>query len=213
MEHQFWHEKWKRKEIGFHEGQPNSLLVRFFSRLGLTEGQRIFLPLCGKTHDIHWFLERGLRVAGAELNEAAVKELFDDLGLTPQIECLGKLQRYSAESIDIFLGDIFELTSETLGPVDAVYDRAAMVALPESVRFEYTTHLRELAPGSPILLIVFEYEQSQMAGPPFCITANEVERSFGQTHNMVVLESEEVEGKLKGQVVAQEIIRLCVEAP
>lgn len=28
---------------------------------------RIFLPLCGKTLDIGWLLERGYRVVGAEL--------------------------------------------------------------------------------------------------------------------------------------------------
>ena len=66
MEAAFWHERWQRGEIGFHEAQPNALLTAFFERLTLPADSRVFVPLCGKTRDIPWLLSQGLRVAGAE---------------------------------------------------------------------------------------------------------------------------------------------------
>ena len=35
MEPSFWHERWARAEIGFHQHQGNEHLQRFWSRLAL----------------------------------------------------------------------------------------------------------------------------------------------------------------------------------
>jgi thiopurine S-methyltransferase len=59
----------------------------------------------------------------------------------PKISRVGELTRYCAKDIDIFVGDIFDVSAEVLGPVDAVYDRAALVAMPENMRHQYTSHL------------------------------------------------------------------------
>jgi hypothetical protein len=132
MDASFWREKWARNQIAFHEAQVNPLLVAHFQRLALPAGSRIFVPLCGKTLDIPWLLARGHRVAGIELSEIAVQQLFRDLGVTPRLTVLGTITRYSAPGLDIFHGDIFDLSRDGLGAVDAVYDRAALVALPET---------------------------------------------------------------------------------
>lgn len=63
MDANFWHEKWQRREIGFHQPQANPLLVAYFDKLNLAAGSRVLLPLCGKTRDIAWLLDRGFRVA------------------------------------------------------------------------------------------------------------------------------------------------------
>ena len=130
MDSDFWHKKWEDNQIGFHRSSVNPLLVRFLSVLGLVPGARVFLPLCGKTRDIAWLRDQGFRVAGAELSRLAIEQLFDELGETPEITEHGALTRFSGEGIDIFVGDIFELSAPVLGPVDAIYDRAALVALP-----------------------------------------------------------------------------------
>jgi hypothetical protein len=127
MEHSFWHERWESGRIGFHQGKPNKLLLAHFDALGLADRSRVFLPLCGKTRDIAWLLSQGYRVAGAELSELAIRQLFEELGVEPVISNLGQFKRYSATDIEIFVGDIFSLTAELLGPVDAVFDRAALV--------------------------------------------------------------------------------------
>src|SRR5436305_11277097 len=112
MEAGFWHGKWQRNEIGFHNAEAHPLLVAHFAALGLPKGSRVFLPLCGKTRDIHWLLANGYRVAGAELSRIAVEQLFAELGIAPQVEETGGLRRYSGQGIDIFAGDIFALSCD-----------------------------------------------------------------------------------------------------
>src|ERR1700733_8099165 len=109
MDEQFWHRRWELNEIGFHEGKANALLVAHFGALSLADGSRVFLPLCGKTIDIHFLLSRGYRVAGAELSRIAIEQLFAELDVTPEIADVGSMSRYSAPGIDIFVGDIFDL--------------------------------------------------------------------------------------------------------
>lgn len=204
MEAAFWHERWQRGEIGFHEAQPNALLTAFFERLTLPADSRVFLPLCGKTRDIPWLLSQGFRVAGAELSELAVTELFAGLGVDPEITEQGNLSRYSAEGLDIFVGDLFDLSAAQLGQVDAVYDRAALVALPPAMRPRYTKHLRTITGNAPQLLVVFEYDQDAMDGPPFSISDEELQRHYGTSHTLKLLESRSVAGGLKQQCPAEE---------
>jgi thiopurine S-methyltransferase len=139
MEHSFWHERWESGRIGFHQGKPNKLLLAHFHALGLADRSRVFLPLCGKTLDIGWLLSQGHRVAGAELSELAIVQLFEDLGVEPDVSRIsGELKRYSADRHrHLRRRRIFNLTAELLGPVDAVFDRAALVALPKRCAAAY----------------------------------------------------------------------------
>jgi thiopurine S-methyltransferase len=208
MEAHFWHQKWQRGDIGFHQAQANSLLVRHLDGLQLQSGARVFLPLCGKTLDIVYLLDLGYRVAGAELSEIAIEALFQSLNLRPNIQQVGKLKHYSGPSLDIYTGDIFNLDAQTLGGVDGIYDRAALVALPEDMRKRYAAHLVVISRGAPQLLISYTYDQSLIDGPPFSITTNEVERLYGDNYRPTVLATYEVEGGLKGKVPAAETVWL-----
>lgn len=205
MEHSFWHDRWEAGQIGFHEGRVNALLAAHAAHLP-TAPARIFLPLCGKTADIGWLLSRGYRIAGAELSEIAIRQLFEDLGLTPEITTAGALTRFSARAIDIFVGDIFDLTAEILGPVDAIYDRAALVALPDQMRQRYSAHLPTITARAPQLLITFAYDQSVMPGPPFSIPAEDVHAHYTAHYTLTDLETRDVKGGLKGVCPATETI-------
>ncbi len=204
MQASFWHQRWEENDIGFHESEANSLLRRYFENLNLAKGSRVFLPLCGKTQDLAWLLANGYRVVGAELSELAISQLFREIGIEPAVSRIGALIHYQATDIDIFVGDIFDLSTATLGPVDAVYDRAALVALPENMRNRYTTHLMKITDTAPQLLICYEYDQRQMDGPPFSITTEEVRRHYGDSYHVTLVESQRVPGDLKGQVAAME---------
>lgn len=210
METDFWHQKWAENDIAFHEGEANRLLVKYFQRLSVATGGRVFLPLCGKTRDIAWLLSSGYRVAGAELSEVAIQQLFDELGAEPTVSAAGNLVRYSADKIDIFVGDIFHLSRELLGPVDAVYDRAALVALPGEMRRRYTSHLAEITDRAPQLLITFEYDQALMDGPPFSISPDEVRRHYADRYRLAQLARKDVPGGLKGRCAAQESAWLLI---
>ncbi|HEX4505224.1 MAG TPA: thiopurine S-methyltransferase [Alphaproteobacteria bacterium] len=208
MEAEFWHRKWARNEIGFHNAEAHPLLVVHFGALALSKGRRVFLPLCGKTRDIHWLLANGYRVAGAELSSIAVEQLFAELGAAPKAVETDEMRRYSADGIDIFAGDIFALSRATLGPVDAVYDRAALVALPKEMRGRSAAHLAEITGRAPQLLISFDYDQTLLAGPPFSVPGDEIARLYRDAYDPVRLGSAEVEGGLKGKCPAEETVWL-----
>lgn len=56
-----------------------------------------------------------------------------------------------------FCGDIFALTAGDLGAIAAVYDRAALTALPEMARVAYVAHMHALIPETcPIFLLTAE---------------------------------------------------------
>jgi thiopurine S-methyltransferase len=208
MDASFWHKKWESNDIAFHQAEANPLLVQYFQELSLATGSLLFLPLCGKTRDIAWLLSKGYRVAGAELSEIAVTQLFQGLGVEPQIVTANKLHRYSAANIDIFRGDMFELSNNMLGAVDAIYDRAALVALPKDMRGRYTAHLREITAKAPQLLICYVYDQQSMEGPPFSISNEEVRQHYEDHYALSLLASMDVPGGLKGKCAAKENVWL-----
>jgi thiopurine S-methyltransferase len=200
----FWHQKWQKNEIGFHLPEANPLLRTHIPSLNLNQGSRVFLPLCGKTLDIAWLLAQGYRVVGAELSEIAIQALFKSLGVIPTITQLGEVTHYSALNLDMFVGDIFHLSPEMLGEVDAVYDRAALVALPADMRKAYAAHLIALTCVAPQLLICFEYDQALHAGPPFSIDVDEVKQHYEVRYDLTLLASVDVVGGLKGKCSATE---------
>jgi len=219
MNTRFWFQKWKAREIGFHQPEANSLLTSHFGALSLPAGSRVLVPLCGKTPDMRWLLSQNYQVAGVELVETAIEEFFEESRLEPAVsgpsvsepsvsdEQEGSppaMRRYHADGIDLFAGDLFALSPERLGPVDAAYDRAALVALPEEVRARYAAHLKALVGQQPQLLITFRYDQSQMEGPPFSIGPDELERLYGDTYDLTRQASVQVPGGLKGQCPARE---------
>ena len=208
MDANFWHQKWEKNEIAFHQSEANPLLVEYFDALSLPKGSRVFIPLCGKTRDIAWLLTQGYRVAGAELSKIAIEQLFNELGIKPEIIKIDELEHYRAPNIDIFVGDIFELSPNLLGPVDAIYDRAALVALPAGMRDQYTRHLMQITDEAPQLLISYTYDQTAIDGPPFSITNEEVYRHYVGSYQIRQLASVDVEGGMKGKCPAVENVWL-----
>ena len=208
MDADFWHRRWESNEIGFHQGKANALLVRHFAALALPEHARIFVPLCGKTRDIAWLLSQGYRVIGAELSRLAVEQLFEELGVEPETSPSGPLLRFAAGAVEVFVGDVFDLTAEMLGAVDAVYDRAALVALPAGLRERYATHVAAITRSAPQFLICMEYDQSVRQGPPFSIDGAEVRRVHGARYQVTELARTDLEGGLKAAGPVQETVWL-----
>ena len=209
MEHSFWHDRWATNQIGFHQPAANPLLVTHCAALALPSAGRVLLPLCGKTLDIAWLLAAGYQIVGVELSELAVQQLFAELGATPRIQVLNDaLQRYETDKLTVFVGDIFALNREQLGPVDAIDDRAALVALPATLRPRYASHLTAISTGARQLLISFDYEQSQLPGPPFAVLAEELSELYGQHYELQALARQPLTGGLKGQCPADEVVWL-----
>ncbi|WP_299876594.1 thiopurine S-methyltransferase [uncultured Cocleimonas sp.] len=208
MEADFWHERWSKNEIGFHEKEVNPLLIKHINDLKLSKGSRIFLPLCGKTRDIAWLHSQGFSVVGIELSEHAVKQLFEDLlgdeSIKPTVTQLGNLTLYTIENIEIYVGDFFNFSKEQLGQIDAVYDRASLIALPDAMREKYAQHLIEITAGIPQLLITLEYDQSIINGPPFSISNEMIKNYYNDDFN--ITELDRIEESLKGKVDADNVV-------
>ncbi|WP_447983310.1 thiopurine S-methyltransferase [Nitrospira sp. Nam74] len=179
MESEFWHQRWASNQIGFHEGQVNAYLAGHYELLGLTPGQTVFVPLCGKSVDLRWLADQGAHVLGVELSPIAVKSFFAEQELTPRTRKEGAFAVWESGPIRILSGNYFALTPAHLAGVHAVYDRAALIALSPERRADYVAHLDRLLPGARrTLLVTLEYPQEQMQGPPFSVAESEVHRLF-----------------------------------
>ncbi len=188
MEPTFWHERWARAEIGFHQHQGNENLQRFWSRLALRSGERVFVPLCGKSLDLLWLAGEGHPVTGVELSPLAVEAFFSENNLTPRRWWDGAFEVWEADEIRILLGDFFALEPGHLTGCAALYDRAALIALPPALRQRYVRHLASVLPGSlPLLLVTLEYDQSILPGPPFSVDEDEVQRLYAPSYAVDLL--------------------------
>lgn len=208
MDTDFWLKKWESQVLGFHLTEPNPLLTNHIGLLKLPGGARIFLPLCGKTRDIGWLLEQGYRVVGCELSELAVAALFQELDVSPEITKFVDGLRYSAPNVEVFVYDIFKLSADVLGDIDAIYDRAALIALPDTMRSRYAATLMSLTDSAPQLLVTVLYDQSQLEGPPFSVSDGSVQEYYAKSYELELLTSLDIPGGLKGQCPAVENVWL-----
>lgn len=188
MDHEFWHDKWQRKEIGFHQESINQYLQSHWSELGLSRTDNVFVPLCGKTKDMFWIGERGHPVLGVELSDLACKDLFADANLTAKVHHSEDFTHYQHNDIDILCGDFFNLKRDHVSKIKAVYDRAALIALPAPMRQKYVAHLNNILPSHcKLLLVSLEYPQSEMQGPPFSVGNDEIKSLFSTTWDITTI--------------------------
>ncbi|MGM8872227.1 thiopurine S-methyltransferase [Psychrobacter sp. 2Y5] len=200
MQADFWQSRWIEGRIGFHKSEVNPLLLKHFPALNLAKASRVLVPLSGKSIDMAWLAQQGYDVIGVELVESAVEEFFAEQGMTPKIsrptdndtiKCYqGQL---SGRTIELWVADIFALTADNIGQVDAVYDRAALIALPPDMRPKYSEQIRKLSvsvdnKNAPQLLITLNYDQSQKDGPPFSISAEQLQHYYSDTYQLTELE-------------------------
>lgn len=182
-----WQERWREGRIGFHRDAINEHLVEHApALLGDAEPTRVLVPLCGKTVDLRWLAERACagrppqaRVVGVEFVEQAVQAFFDEQGLSAERRIHpGGWPVYRGGAIELHAGDAFEVIP-ALGAFDAIYDRAALIALPPERRVPYAAMLRSaLATSGRLLLLTTSYEQSEMSGPPFSVDHAEIMKHF-----------------------------------
>ncbi len=193
MEPAFWLERWARGETGFHLPTVNPYLPRYWPALALRPGARVLVPLAGKSVDLLWLRDQGHEVVAVELSPLAADALFATLGATPRVTREAGFELRRVPGLSFIIGDFFATTPALVGRIDAVYDRAALIALPPPAREAYARHLCALqAPGAGTLLVGFEYPQPQMQGPPFAVHEAEVRALFGATHGIRTLACEDI---------------------
>jgi thiopurine S-methyltransferase len=185
-----WLEYWENNETNWHSDVVTQELEEYLGLLKLEPGDKVFFPLCGKSLDMLYMLNRGFSVIGVELSEIGIKQFFYENGLDFTISQVGEFDLYSAKNIEIYCGDFFSLTSKYLCDVKAVFDRKSLIALDQNLRQKYVKHLNDIISlGVRILLITLHYPQHQMSGPPFSVDKSEVESLFSMTFNFQELKS------------------------
>lgn len=193
MQHDFWHERWRTGQTGFHRATAHTFLERWWPTLEVPTDARVYVPLCGKSLDMAWLAGRGHAVAGSELSPIAIGDFFASQGLAPHVGNHASYVVHAAGPYEILQGDALALTTAELGPVQAAYDRAALHALPPPMRADYARSFAALLPaGARVLLIALEYPQHLVDGPPFSVQRDEIDRLYGDTFTVQELERVEL---------------------
>ncbi len=207
MQPDFWHDRWRAGQIGFHQSAVDGNLRQYWPDLGLAGNSRVFVPLCGKSLDLLWLCEQGHSVTGVELSTVALESFCMEHGVPAKRRILGDFDVYEAAKLQLFRGDFFALTPELLGPIPAVYDRAALISWIPELRAAYVKHVTALSnPGTQTLLVTMEYPQEQMNGPPFSVSADEVERLYARHHEIRALSRQDIlanEPRLRSRGITQ----------
>ena len=191
VETEFWLQRWREGSTPWHEGVPNAALRRHVDGLGLRPGDRVFVPLCGKAEDMWWLHERGLEVLGIDLSPLAAREFLSVHGLEHTETPGSRFSVLESPGFRLLAGDFFALEAADLAGVAAVYDRAALVALPAPMRRRYARHLVELL-EAPMLLVSMIYPEHEIDGPPFPVPESEVRALFGDRRRIRHLGEEDI---------------------
>lgn len=175
MEADFWHGLWEADQIGFHQAEINPFLQNHWNKLGLTGSESVLVPLAGKSRDMLWLTDAGHEVIGVELSQKALDDFLVENQLDAKPVKHDRFCGYELDNLTLLCGDFFHVTEADCADVKAVYDRAALVALPPQMRADYVAHLHKILPADAVmLLVVMEYDQSLLSGPPFSVSEEDV---------------------------------------
>lgn len=190
VDNQHWLDRWQENRIGFHEPTVNSHLQTWLEQFAMPVGATVFMPLCGKAHDIVWIAQQGYQVIGIELSQLAVEAFFDENALEFERREAGRFLVYRSGNIQLLQGDYFDLRADDLAACSLVYDRASLIAMEKPQRPDYYAHMLSIIPPTcEMLLITLEYDQAEMTGPPFSVPTEEVNANYADTFSISLLET------------------------
>ena len=200
MDSKFWQQRWQDGRIGFHKSDVNPQLTEYFSELAVPISGQVLVPLCGKSVDMVWLAHAGYDVVGVELVETAVQAFFVEQKVIPTITEFKSatvnaiLKRYqgqlAGQTITLWAADIFAISAIDIGEINAVYDRAALIALPATMRADYSAQIVKLSNHAPQLLITLNYDQSKKDGPPFSISQQQLQQYYDTDYKIIELENQ-----------------------
>ena len=200
MDSKFWQQRWQDGRIGFHKSDVNPQLTEYFSELAVPISGQVLVPLCGKSVDMVWLAHAGYDVVGVELVETAVQAFFAEQKVIPTITEFTSatvnaiLKRYqgqlAGQTITLWAADIFAISATDIGEINAVYDRAALIALPATMRTDYSAQIVKLSNHAPQLLITLNYDQSKKDGPPFSISQQQLQQYYDTDYKIIELENQ-----------------------
>ena len=186
-----WAQRWEDGNTGWHGSQVNENLQKHANHVVQSnQHSTIAVPLCGKSLDMLWLRDQGATVVGIELVCKPIQDFFAQNNLQPEQHD----NIYSSNNLHLIESDILLVDQATLSKIgisnlDAIYDRAALVAMPPELKSQYAEHcLSLLKPKGIILLIGYNSNLQAHQGPPFPIKEGSVEQWYQKASAIQVLE-------------------------
>ena len=188
-----WKHMWDINDLKFHQMTVYPDLVKYES-IFFKNHSKVFLPLCGKSLDMIYLADKGYDVYGCELVEKAVKSFFLENSISYKKNCLENTDIISykgnEKKITIYHGNILLLSSQLIGKFEAIWDRAALVAINILQRPNYANVLQDvMASDCKYLLNTFVLSGKEYEGPPHTVTEEDIEKLFGNFCNIKHLET------------------------
>ena len=190
---------------GFHQETVHPLLEKFSTpHLNLAPTDKVLVPLCGKSVDMLYFAQQGLSVTGLEAIPRAIHEFGTIVHghslVAEKVVVHGNAtqHRWNMEEtgdVCIVEGDAIEFKTGDQGPMDAIWDRGAVVALRPEDRCAYVAMCANaIKSGGRVLLCVVEHDLLKPSmdedqnstttaapyGPPYSFTADDVVALYQQ---------------------------------
>ncbi|KAK8770636.1 putative thiopurine S-methyltransferase isoform X1 [Amblyomma americanum] len=192
---QFWINLWKDGQPIWQLKSVNKFLLHNKEViLAGKENARVFIPLCGKAHELKWFLDLGHRVIGVEFVEQIVLSYFEENHLRmeettcPIINC--KIIQTPDHRLQVFVCNIFDFKRECIGPVDIVWDRSGFTAIKKEDRARYASLLKSLlAPDFSYGMLSVHYDESLPAQTLAPLSTGEaaIKEHFGDVASKILL--------------------------
>lgn len=193
MEISYWKARWQKNKTGWQMSKIYPQLPTYWPRLQLPESAAVLVPLCGKSLDLLWLKNKNYKVIGVEVSEKAAQDFFRENKLPFKKYSKASFTIYQSDNLAFWTGDFLKLKSSFLPEIDAIYDKAALIALPAEKRKRYADKLLSLCNArTQMLMNTFEYEQEEMNGPPFAVSFEELKKLFGQYFAIDLLHQESI---------------------
>jgi thiopurine S-methyltransferase len=140
-----------------------------------------------------WLSQQGWGVTGVELSKIAINGFFIENNMTCEKQGKGLLPIYSSNSIKLFHGDFFNLTTNHVNRCCSFFDRASLIAFPKALRRKYADHFKSIMPGNcKGLLVTVTYLPAHSEHPPFSVSHEEIIELYGSSFSVEKLSSNDI---------------------
>lgn len=167
----FWEERWRSGLIPWDHGRAAPPFLEFLERQTAPSGS-LLVPGCGSGHDVRLFAEHGARVTGMDISTTALREARR---LNPH------------ERAWYLAGDILRPPESLRGTFDWIVEHTCLCAMAPSHWEAYARSIPALLKPEGHFLAIFYRRPHDPGGPPFGISAGEIDRLF--TPHFDLLES------------------------
>lgn len=147
----YWNQRYSNEQTGWDRGESNSALSRWIER-GLLNPCTIFIPCCGRGHEVVQLAQQGFEVTAVDLADEPLQFLNQNLLTTNT-------------SANVVRANVFEFAP--VQQFDAVYDQTCLCAISPDLRVDYEKKLFNWLRVGGKLFILFVQTENANGEPPY----------------------------------------------